>query len=184
MCNNFRLRAKLDAVIEIFSDTGIPLRFPEGLPNLEPRDDIRITDRSVIVRGSHQDATLEVAPWSWKGPHGKPVFNFRSEGRRFGKDRCLILADGFYEFMGARSPKSKWLFTVANEPLFAIAGIVREGAFTMITCEPGPDIAPYHDRQIVILKPSQWAGWLSHAENEGELLRPMPVGSLQVAQVA
>lgn len=74
--------------------------------------------------------------------------------------------------------------TVADQPLFAIAGILRDGAFTVLTCEPGPDIAPYHDRQIVILKSAPWAGWLSHAENEEELLRPMPVGSLEVEQVA
>jgi putative SOS response-associated peptidase YedK len=184
MCNDFRLKAKLDYLIETFRETRIPLRFPAGLPNLEPREDIRITDRSAIVRGSEDDGVLEMAPWSWKGPTGKPVFNFRSEGRRFGKDRCLILADGFYEFTGQKSPKAKWLFTVADSPLFAIAGVMREGAFTMLTCEPGPDIAPYHDRQIVVLRPGQWSGWLSHAENERELLRPLAEGSLRVERVA
>ena len=184
MCNDFRLKAKLDDLIAILSDTRIPVRFPAGLPNLEPRDDIRITDRAAVVRGTDQDALLQMAPWSWKGPTGKPVFNFRSEGRRFYKDRCLILADGFYEFTGAKSPKAKWLFTVADAPIFAIAGILREGAFTMLTCPPGPDIAPYHDRQVVVLRPSQWSGWLSHAENEAELLRPLPAGSLNIERAA
>lgn len=184
MCNDFRLKAKLAYLIETFRETRIPLRFPEGLPNLEPRDDIRITDRAAIVRGAPDDGILEMAPWSWKGPAGKPVFNFRSEGRRFGKDRCLILADGFYEFTGEKSPKAKWLFTVADAPLFAIAGILRDGAFTMLTCEPGPDIVPYHNRQVVVLRPNQWSGWLSHAENEAQLLRPLEQGSLLVERVA
>jgi putative SOS response-associated peptidase YedK len=55
-----------------------------------------------------------------------------------------------------RSGKDKWLFTKKGEPWFCIAGIWRANkdvgeAFTMLTMEPGPDIAPYHDRQIVIL---------------------------------
>ena len=93
---------------------------------------------------------IEVIPWAWKTPRGKPVFNFRSEGRRFGKsDRCLIPADGFYEFTAPRDAKQrlkdKHLFTLRDQPWFWIAGIVKHGAFTMLTVEPGPDIAPYHD---------------------------------------
>ena len=184
MCNDFRLKAKLDYLIETFSQTRIPLKFPGGLPNIEPRDDIRISDRAPIVRPGDEGAELVTLPWSWRGPTGKPVFNFRSEGRRFGVGRCLIPADGFYEFTGDKSPKAKWLFTVADAPLFAIAGYIKEGAFAMLTCEPGEDIKPYHDRQVVILRPSQWLGWLSHDENEKELLRPLAPGSLKVERVA
>jgi putative SOS response-associated peptidase YedK len=184
MCNDFRLKAKLEYLIETFSQTRIPLKFPGGLPNIEPRDDIRITDRTPIVRAGDDGPVLEVMRWSWPGPTGKPVFNYRSEGRRFGVGRCLILADGFYEFTGDKSPKAKWLFTVADAPLFAIAGYIRNDAFTMLTCEPGPDIRPYHDRQVAILRPDQWAGWLSHAENEAELLRPLAAGALNVERAA
>ena len=185
-----RLKAGLDYIHETFSQLKLPLRFPGGRPNFPPRDDIRITDTSPIVRlGDDGGLNLEMMRWSWPGPRGAPVFNFRSEGRRFEKGRCLILADGFYEFTGTKSPKSKWLFTVADAPLFAIAGYVREGAadgqdaWTMLTCPPGPDVAPYHDRQIVVLKPSQWADWMTHAENEAALLRALPAGSLTVEQV-
>ena len=50
----------------------------------------------------------------------------------------------------------KWLFTKTGDPWFCIAGIWRadkdvDEAFTMLTIPPGPDIAPFHDRQIVIL---------------------------------
>lgn len=53
--------------------------------------------------------------------------------------------------------KDKWLFTKKDEPIFCIAGIWRDTpevgeAFTMLTMEPGPDIAPYHDRQIGSIK--------------------------------
>jgi putative SOS response-associated peptidase YedK len=68
-------------------------------------------------------------------------------------------ADGFYEFTDpedkSKKRKDKWLFAKPAEPIFCIAGIWRQTsdvgeAFTMLTMEPGPDIAPYHDRQIVI----------------------------------
>ena len=189
MCNDMRLKAKLDYLIETFRELKIPLRFPAGLPNIEPRDDIRITDRSPVVRMDDEGARLDVMRWSWPSPQGKPVFNYRSEGRRFASGRCLVLTDGFYEFTGDKSPKTKWLFTLKDAELFAIAGYVREGvadgepAWTMLTCERGPDIAPYHDRQVAVLPPNQWAGWLSHGENETELLRPLPAGSLKVQQV-
>jgi putative SOS response-associated peptidase YedK len=40
-----------------------------------------------------------------------------------------------------------------------VAGIVKEGAFTMLTTEPGEDMRPYHDRQIVVLREARrWAG--------------------------
>ena len=99
--------------------------------------------------------------WSWPGPSGKPVYNFRSEGREFTSGRCLIPADGFYEFTDPadrkKKRKDKWLFTKTGEPWFCIAGIWRAvkdvgEAFTMLTVSPGPDVAPYHDRQIAILR--------------------------------
>ena len=48
-------------------------------------------------------------------------------------------------------------------PFMAIAGIWRETkadrppTFAMLTTEPGPDVAPYHDRQVVVLRPPDWA---------------------------
>jgi putative SOS response-associated peptidase YedK len=49
-------------------------------------------------RGWNADHTeLIVRRWSWPSPNGKPVFNMRSGGREFPKDRCLVPLDGFYE---------------------------------------------------------------------------------------
>ncbi|MGO1076444.1 SOS response-associated peptidase family protein [Inquilinus sp. CA228] len=79
------------------------------------------------------------------------------------------MADGFYEFADPADPakkrKDKWLFTRAGQPWFCIAGIWRTApdvgeAFTMLTTAPGPDIAPYHDRQVAILDRADWAAWL------------------------
>src|SRR3546814_5010161 len=73
---------------------------PEGVPNVEAREDIKITDIAPIVRSSEGSKLGELVNrrWSWPGPTGKPVYNFRSERRDFSSHRCLVLCDGFYEF--------------------------------------------------------------------------------------
>lgn len=73
--------------------------------------------------------------------------------------------------------------SLAGEPLFWVAGIVKDGAFAMLTTEPGPDIAPYHDRQIVVLRPEEGAAWLHLQTPEAELLRALPAGALDVEKV-
>jgi putative SOS response-associated peptidase YedK len=51
-------------------------------------------------------------------------------------------------------------------------------AFTLLTTEPSSDVAPIHDRQMVILERSDWSAWLNLTRTETELLRPLPAGSL------
>jgi putative SOS response-associated peptidase YedK len=51
-------------------------------------------------------------------------------------------------------------------------------AFTILTTDPGPDVAPYHDRQVVVLDRADWMTWLDLTCPEAELLRPLPPGSL------
>ena len=192
MCNDYRNRIPVRQLIEQPSEIKIPLRFADGIPNIEPRDDIKITDRAPIIRPDGDGALLEVMRWSWLSPKGAPVFNFRSEGRRFDKaQRCLIPADGFYEFTASKDAKAKrkekWLFTLKTSELFAIAGIWRakaaegQDAWTMLTCAPGPDIAPYHDRQVVVLAPDRWSAWLA-GTREDEILIPSASGSISVEQ--
>jgi putative SOS response-associated peptidase YedK len=195
MCSDYRIRAELGPIEGTFSQIRIPLRFPEGRPNMEPRDDVRITDRAPIIRMSASEpgaAEMVQRRWSWPGPTGKPVYNFRSDGREFASGRCLIVADGFYEFTAQADPKAKrkhkWLFTLKGEPWFGIAGLWRTNpdvgeAFTMLTAPPGTDVAPYHNRQIVVLPPSDFARWLDPAVPAAEVLRALPEGSLEVEQI-
>jgi putative SOS response-associated peptidase YedK len=188
MCNNYRLIERVP-VEEIFDG----LATPEGMPNFEPREDIRITDRAPIVRvGQTRAFELVQRRWSWPGAGGKPVYNFRSEGREFGSGRCLILADGFYEFTKHTDPKSKrkhkWLFTLRGQPWFGIAGIWRNDptageAFTLLTREPSPDVAPYHNRSIVVFSPADCPRWLDNSIPTRDLLKPLPAGSIGVEQV-
>lgn len=196
MCNEVRRTVALGRIREDFSFTRIPLRFPEGLPNLAPLDSIRITDPNAIIRaamGEAGAAELVVRRWSWAGPGGKPVYNFRSEGREFRSGRCLVVVDGFYEFTAPADPKArrkhKWLFTKPDEPWFCIAGLWRADpkvgeAFTLLTTAPGEDVAPYHDRQVAVLDRADWGRWLDPESPAGELLRPLQGGSLRVEQVA
>ena len=193
MCNDYRQQIDLSTIVEDFQDLKIRIDFPEGAPNLQPRDDIKITDVAPIVRPLERGAgELVQRRWSWPGPSGKPVYNFRSDEREFTSGRCLIPADGFYEFTKPSDPKKKlkdkWLFTKTNERVFCIAGLWRSDpkigeAFTMLTMPPGPDIAPYHDRQIVILDRSSWADWLDVRIPAQSIIRPLSAGSLEVQQV-
>lgn len=195
MCNDYRLHVDVDAIVEEFAELQIRIRFSEGAPNVEARDDIKITDVGPIVRsvdGSRNEADLVQRRWSWPGPNGRPVYNFRSDGREFSSGRCLIPADGFYEFtapkQAGKKRKDKWLFTTPDRRLFCIAGLWRRTAslgeaFTMLTTAPGPDVAPYHDRQVVIIDRRAWADWLDPSVPARSLIRPLPPGSLAVEQV-
>jgi putative SOS response-associated peptidase YedK len=195
MCSDYRLLERVPAE-DIFAGFGATLLTPEGMPNFEPRADIRITDRAPVVRAATDRAgafELVQRRWSWPGPGGRPVYNFRAEGRDLARGRCLVLADGFYEFTANADPKAKrkhkWLFTLKGEPCFGIAGLWRSHAavseaFTLLTCAPGPDVAPYHDRSIVVLPPADWLRWLDPAVPSGEALRPLPAGSFEIAQLA
>jgi putative SOS response-associated peptidase YedK len=191
MCNLYTQSKSVDEVARLFSDLQMPLTFPEGIPNLQPRE-IAITDPGPIVRAGDGAFDLVVRRWSWPAPGGKPVFNFRSDGREFGSGRCLIVADGFFEFTKPEDPKAKrkhkWRFTMRDAEQFAIAGLWRTDpgvgeAFTMLTTEPGADVQPYHNRQIVVLAPADFARWLDPAIPARELCKPLPAGSFQVEQV-
>ena len=196
MCSDYRLRVEPGAIDDDFSHLRVPLRFPEGRPNFEPRDDIRITDRAPILRAAADaPGAVELVGrrWSWPGAGGRPVYNFRSDGREFASGRCLIVADGFYEFTAPADPKGKrkrkWLFTLPPARWFCIAGLWRAHpdageAFTMLTAAPGPDVAPYHDRGIVVLPLADGLRWLDPAVRSADVLKPPSAGSLHVEQIA
>ena len=188
MCNLYRLHKSADAIRDLFEGMGQQLSFPEGIPNFEPRD-IHITDRAPIVRSAGSGLALAERRWSWPLATGKPLYNLKSEGRNFQSGRCLVIADGFYEYTAPEDPakkrKDRWLFTPADGGLLAVAGITRTHpevgeAFTLLTAEPGPDVAPFHRRQIVLLDPADWMRWLDPAVPSADLLRPSRDGFLKV----
>ena len=190
MCNLYQLEKSVDAVRRLFAEHQIPLTFPEGIPNFQPLT-VRITEQAPIVRWNTDHAELVERRWSWPAPTGKPVFNMRSDGREFSRDRCLALADSFFEFTTPADPKQKkkdcWQFKPAVD--FAIAGLIRDDpgvgqAFTLLTVAPGPDIAPYHNRQIALLTPPHWRAWLDGSASSKDLLQPNLAGELTVGPAA
>jgi putative SOS response-associated peptidase YedK len=181
MCNEFRFERSLDDLLAELGQLELPLTWEGGAPNLEPRPSIRPTDPAYILTGADDGARLTQLRWGFPGPRG-PVINFRSDGRSFPKGRCLVPIDGFYEFTGTKAPKSKWLFTPAEGPFLGVAGLIREDRFTLLTCPPGPDIAPYHDRQIAILPKEHWRAWLDEGQRQ-PAIEPLAARGLNVTQV-
>ena len=182
MCNEFRFQRSLDELLEEFSQLNVPLGWDGDRPNLEPRASIRPTDAAFVLVGQDGGARLIQRRWGFVNPKGGPIINYRSEGRRFGSGRCLVPMDGFYEFTGDKAPKSKWLFTPTVGPFLAVAGLVREDRFTLLTCEPGPEVGALHARQPAILPRQHWAAWLDASAPQPPI-GPAPVGSVNVVQV-
>jgi putative SOS response-associated peptidase YedK len=189
MCNDYEQHLKWIEYCELMQRLALGVPAAAGEADLPIADDIRVNDTAPVMRASGNVVALSQMRWSFppSRPGGKPAFNFRSEGRRFSKEqRVVIPATAFFEFTGTKSPKSKWRFAASNGTPMGIAGIWRRGTsdepdvFTMLTTAPGADVAPYHDRQIVVLAPQDWASWLYADAPEAELLRPLPEGSLTV----
>jgi putative SOS response-associated peptidase YedK len=189
MCNEYARAKSLEEFAAEFGQfEELPLFEWEGdrTPNdLAAKASVRISDTAPVLRLADGRLVGSMTPWAWRGPSGKPVFNFQSEGRDFSRiDRVLVFATGFYEYTAPAAPKVKLkdqhLFTMPGHEWFWIAGIVREGAFTLLTTAPGPDVAPFHDRQIVTLPPEAGPAWLSLSRPPGEILKAGPAGSLAV----
>jgi len=192
ICNDFEQRIAWEAYSDAMQSAALGIPTHQSELDLPPVADVRIRDLAPIMRVSGNG--VELAAMRWGFPPGRPgagpVFNFRSEGRKFDPAwRCLAPASAFFEFTGAKSPKAKHRFTLDGEPFMAIAGFWRPGRdgeppdFTLLTTSPGPDVEPYHNRQIVILRRADWPAWLYATKPEAELLQPLPAGSLTAETV-
>ncbi|HKZ05677.1 MAG TPA: SOS response-associated peptidase [Methylomirabilota bacterium] len=114
------------------------------------------------------------------------------------RTRCLIPADGFYEWqaVAGRKRKQPWYLRLRGGGLFAFAGLYtpprREAAIpatcTIITTTPNELAAPLHDRMPVILDPEAEAAWLDRhivdAAALRPLLRPLPAERMEAYPVA
>ncbi len=190
MCNRYGYLAPVSRLAEEFSQVRPPLVVKDGaIPNVEPREHIRPTDPAPIIRPlDPTDPFVGVemvdARW-WLIPffHRKSVkdwkpmcTNARAETlataatfrEAFKHRRCLVPATHFFEWTGPKGAKEMWRFTKADSDIFCFPGLWdvaettdgRIESFTIVTTAPGPDCAPYHNRQPVILERDQWAIWL------------------------
>jgi len=213
MCNRFKQTLTWREYVAGFHEAGLPILRPgpEAAPNLEPRPDVRPTNTVPVVRSVEADdprlgvelvqLRWGLIPWWHRG--GAKDFKFLCTNARsetvtttrtykdaFARRRCLVPADGFYEWTGPKGSKTKWLFTSADQPWFCFPGVWErwdspEGpleTFTIMTTAPGPDAAPYHDRQPVILERDQWAMWLNLTADVSGLLSAGSAGKLKVEQ--
>ena len=153
-------------------------RFGARLPGLAlGRYNVAPTETIAVVAAREPGArSAHTVRWGidppWK--RGGPLINARSEtvARRhpFARlvsepaRRCLIPADGFYEWLRAedgRQPRRPFHFTLADREPFAFAGLWDGEAATILTTEPNELVAPLHDRMPVILEdPSAERAWL------------------------
>ena len=193
MCNDYRLIERVPA------ETLFPyVLYPEGIPNFEPREDIRITDRAPDPARRRRPGRARSSWCSAAGPGpGRAASRSTISAPKAAicrAGRCVILADGFYEFTAHTDPKSKrkhkWLFTLTGQTGSALpaSGVMTPTvgeAFTMLTIEPHADVAPYHNRGIALLSgATTWpAGSTRHIPSR-EVLKPLPAGSLTVTQIS
>ena len=208
MCGRYSITAPLAALRQLFI-------FPE-LPNLPPRGNVAPTQEVPAVRMEADGRHLAMLRWGLVPGWAKDIkigykmINARSETvssngafrAAFRARRCLILADGFYEWRsadrGGKTPvKQPYRVTLADGAPFAFAGLWEHwknpetGApmesCTIITTEANRTLAPIHHRMPVILPSQAHAAWLDPAaRGDGlqALLRPYPADRVVVFPVS
>lgn len=112
---------------------------------------------------------------------GETIAEKRTFKGSFQSNRCLVVADSFFEWRSDGRTKQPVRFMLKTEEPFAFAGIwsgiESERAFVIITTEPNELVQPVHNRMPVIIEPESYSEWLSPAtpfERLATLLRPYP----------
>lgn len=208
MCNHYRADPKWVERTGEFSHLKIPLRFPEGR-NYQPALHLYPGRDGEVLRMAQDGASLEPVVMRWGLVPGfwrkslkewkascqnckseemaeKPAFKHSLKRRR-----CLVPAEAFFESCG-RGTKMEWEITRKDGRLFMFAGLwdhaeTADGpvdSYTILTSEPGPDVAQWHNRQLVALEPHDWETWLDVDAAYDRLVQPPAVGGLlQATQV-
>jgi len=179
MCGRYKLSSPGDELWEHFDLHG------EQLP-LVPRYNIAPTQPIAVIRVPH---TLEFVRWGLPMTNPKAGgFNVRVESlaapmyrEPIRRRRCLILADGFYEWRADGKHKQPFLLQRGDRRPFAFAGIWSEmslpngevvPAAAILTTTPRGVAAQVHDRMPVILPPDFESRWLDPEARYKELLQP------------
>lgn len=216
MCGRYALYIYLPIVADFFRVRG-------NLPEVRPRYNIAPSQDILIVRdlGRGQGREFASARWGFVPAWSKdpahigsagvaPPINARSETvdtkpvfrDAFKHRRCLVPADGFYEWKASagrgRSAKQPYYVRVRNQP-FAMAGLWEHwspkggsgaepfDSCVILTTTPNPMMAELHDRMPVILPPEDWDRWLSPEtppEEARGLLRPIPESGMSMRPVS
>ncbi|MBD3849107.1 SOS response-associated peptidase [Bosea sp. SSUT16] len=146
-----------------------------------------LNERRVIVRRSGDEVEMVELPWGLRPREtgARPCTVVRAEGRTFPSHRCLVPATEFRH----RSNGNDYSFRLADGDWFYFAGMWRPAtrdwpeAYAIVTIESNGDIAPYHDRQMAVLRRNQRMRWLDETRSELDVLRPLPAGSFRVSRL-
>jgi putative SOS response-associated peptidase YedK len=145
-----------------------------------------------------------VPAWARDAATGNRLINARAETvsekpafrRAFRERRCLVPADGFYEWKREGTVKRPFHIRMRDGAPFAFAGIWErwegiggESVETLAILTTGPNdlLAPIHDRMPLILPPGEYGLWLDRSvrapERLAPLLRPFPSGAMEAYSV-
>lgn len=189
MCGRFSLSQPKEALAE---------RFQLDVPSLESQYNIAPTDSvaTVLAHLANKKRQFRLLQWglipSWaKDPKiGAKMINARAETvaekpafrSAFKNRRCLVLADGFYEWQQLQGKKQPYYIQIQDGQPFAFAGLWEHwqgsdgsviDSCTLITTEPNELLSPIHNRMPVILKPENYDLWLAVDVQKLELLHPL-----------
>lgn len=199
MCGRFTLRTDPKKLAESFQQFTFPAE-------LAPRYNIAPSQPLAVVanNGSHAVDFFQwglVPAWAKDPKIGHRMINARSETlaeknsfkAAFKRRRCLIFADGFYEWHTPENSKQKtpYYIKMASDAPFVFAGLweswTSPDGDTLLTCtiitgEPNEVIKPLHHRMAVILPPDAYDAWLDPAERTpaalSPLLKPYPANNM------
>jgi putative SOS response-associated peptidase YedK len=183
VCNEFAQERAWREYCEMMAREALEIVSNE--PPQLPTGSVRPSERAAILSAAPGGSKLELLAWGWPPYTGKGlVINLRSEKRKDPpRARGIAPMDRFYEYRGAKPPKSKFQFAPAiNEPLgFAVA--IRDGKFALLTTEPNADVAEIHDRMPVTLRLGDWRRWMTSEAWPADLVAPAQSGTLRANRV-
>ena len=180
MCGRYTLRRSelARAAFAAISDASFDEFTERPRFNLAPSQELPVVRLNADGRRVIGLAQWGLIPAWTKGPPKNKPINARAETvatsgmfrQAFGRRRCLIPADGFYEWQGAKPPKQPYFMQMTDGGLFGFAGLwerwkpqdaeVAIDTFTIITTNPNELMRPIHNRMPVILRPADYAAWL------------------------
>jgi len=203
MCGRFTLTADISTLQESFPF----VEMPQGM---QPHFNIAPTQPVAVVPNDGRNK-LDFFVWglipSWaKDPNiGSRLINARAETLHekpsfrtaFRRRRCLVLADGFYEWRQAERGKTPMYIRLASGKPFAFAGLWESWnspdgsnvlSCTIITTQPNELMATIHNRMPVILPEEAYPIWLESSEADPQrltgLLKPYPAEQMQAYPVS
>jgi putative SOS response-associated peptidase YedK len=200
MCGRFSLTTEEQRLNDFF-------RLAGGSEPYVPRYNGAPTQNMAVITASEphrlQYFRWGLVPyWSKEVSRSTPVINARAESldekpifrQPFKKRRCLVPADGFYEWVHT-GKKQPFRFQMKDNSPFAMAGIWEQWShepgktlysFAIITTSPNKLMEPIHNRMPVILPKDDYDAWLNSSdENElQEMLKPYPDSRMKAYKVS